>query len=419
MKKKILVSALAMVGATLAYAQAYAGEVDDRWYIVPSLSYVVSDDDRQADNAIGGQLGLGKALSESWNLEISGVADTLDATNNAGSFKQHGLLVDGLYLFDRNSSLSTYAVIGAGALKTTYANTRSTNPFANIGLGIAHTFSEYGLSVRADARYRIDNDDSSIASEQRFGDWVMNLGLVIPIGAAKAAAPIAVAVAAPAVIAAPAPAPAPTPVAPVDSDGDGVIDSKDLCPNTPENAKVNAQGCELDSDGDGVVDSKDRCPSTAHGVRVNEHGCELDRDNDGIVDSQDRCPDSRANAKVDELGCEILEVIVLKGVNFETGSNRLTADSIVILNNAADVLMKRADISVEVAGYTDNRGAAAYNENLSQKRAQAVADYLIQRGVKADKLSAKGHGAAHPVADNNNAAGRAQNRRVELHIQKD
>jgi len=201
-----------------------------------------------------------------------------------------------------------------------------------------------------------------------------------------------------------------------DSDGDGVIDSQDRCPATPRGAAVNANGCERDSDSDGVVDHQDRCPSTPSGTRVNANGCETDSDDDGIVDSRDKCSGTASGKKVDRQGCELKEVIVLKGVNFETSSDQLKNGSSAVLDEIAETLKRYPDMVVEVAGYTDNRGAANFNKQLSRQRATSVANYLTSQGVSSDKLQAKGYGAESPIADNNTAAGRAQNRRVELHI---
>ena len=90
-----------------------------------------------------------------------------------------------------------------------------------------------------------------------------------------------------------------------DSDGDGVIDKKDMCPDTPEGIKVDKNGCPLDSDNDGVPDYKDKCPNTPRGVQVDSHGCPLDSDNDGVPDYKDICPDTPAGVKVDDLGCPL------------------------------------------------------------------------------------------------------------------
>ncbi len=202
----------------------------------------------------------------------------------------------------------------------------------------------------------------------------------------------------------------------MDSDGDGVIDSQDRCPETPSGAAVNANGCERDDDKDGVVDSKDRCPNTAAGVQVNTSGCALDSDGDGIADNRDSCPDTESGLKVDAKGCELNEVIVLKGVNFATSSDRLTEGSSEALNEVASILKRYPHMIVEVAGYTDNRGSASLNQALSLKRATSVVNYLVAAGVSPANLKAKGFGITSPIADNSTAAGRAQNRRVELHI---
>ncbi len=201
-----------------------------------------------------------------------------------------------------------------------------------------------------------------------------------------------------------------------DKDGDGVVDSKDRCPGTPQGATVDARGCELDSDKDGVVDSKDRCPGTAAGVKVGATGCELDSDRDGIADNRDECPGTGSGQKVDAKGCEIGEVIVLKGVTFATSSDLLKGDSTSVLDEVAETLKRYPDMVVEVAGYTDNRGSASLNKALSQKRAESVASYLASKGVSSANLKAKGYGIDSPIADNGTAAGRAKNRRVELHI---
>lgn len=211
------------------------------------------------------------------------------------------------------------------------------------------------------------------------------------------------------------PAPA-APAAPKDADGDGVVDAQDKCPNTPAGAKVDAKGCELDSDGDGVVDRLDQCPDTPKGRKVNAQGCEMDKDGDGIVDGLDQCPGTEAGRVVDNRGCPLAKVVTLNGVNFDNDSATLRADAIAILDDAVATLKRYPALKVEVAGHTDDRAADDYNQALSERRAKAVMDYFVAKGVSADNLSAKGYGEAQPVADNGSAAGRAQNRRVEMRI---
>jgi outer membrane protein OmpA-like peptidoglycan-associated protein len=128
---------------------------------------------------------------------------------------------------------------------------------------------------------------------------------------------------------------------------------------------------------------------------------------------------------VDQVGCVILfreertpgarPTVVLRGVNFQTGRSALTPDSYGVLDQVASSLVANPEINIEIAGYTDNTGSAAINTRLSNGRAFAVRAYLARRGVAPSRMMARGYGPTSPVATNTTAAGRAQNRRVELH----
>lgn len=394
----------ALTGATVAQA-------DDqrKWYVAPALNFVLADDDRQADNDAGFQIGLGRQISERWNLELNLEADNLDFEAGNGSYKQRGAALDGLFFFNRNRGFSPYGLIGVGALHNRLPGDNVTNAMGNVGLGFLSNAGG-AMTLRTEVRYRWDDDDETIPSESGFGDWIFSLGVHIPLGrAAPVAAPVAAVVAA---------EPAPVPVAPIDSDGDGVSDANDVCPNTPAGASVDARGCELDGDGDGVPDSRDRCPGTVAGAAVDANGCERDSDGDGVVDRLDRCADTVSGVKVDVRGCEIKEVISLPGVNFATSSARLLPESAATLDEAAATLLKHPEIKAEVTGHTDSTGPRAFNVKLSRERAEAVKTYLVSQGVAADRLTAAGYGPDRPVADNATNDGRAANRRVELQIAK-
>ena len=101
-------------------------------------------------------------------------------------------------------------------------------------------------------------------------------------------------------------------------------------------------------------------------------------------------------------------------MNFETGKAELTPESQTILDGVAESLVANDSIKVQVGGHTDNTGSAAVNKRLSAARANSVREYLVSKGVAADRLTAVGFGPTKPVASNRTAAGRAQNRRVEL-----
>lgn len=179
-------------------------------------------------------------------------------------------------------------------------------------------------------------------------------------------------------------------VAPKDSDGDGVTDDKDKCPNTPKGRKVNAEGCEIDTDGDGLVDGVDKCPTV-------------------YAKTADGCPPPAAPAP---------KPLILEGVNFDNDKATLRPEAMSILDQAAATLKEWGDVKVEVAGHTDSNADDTYNMALSHRRSEAVRDYLISKGVAADRLTATGYGEANPIADNGTEEGRFKNRRVELIPQK-
>jgi outer membrane protein OmpA-like peptidoglycan-associated protein len=209
---------------------------------------------------------------------------------------------------------------------------------------------------------------------------------------------------------------------PKDSDGDGVVDANDQCPGTRAGVKVDANGCAVDTDGDGVADALDKCPNTPAGDAVDSSGCSVarDADGDGVPDTSDRCPRTPAGTRVDALGCPLLftagsRTLILQGVTFQTGSAVLAAASFGTLDQVAATLRSHPEIRVEIAGYTDDQGALAANRRLSQDRADAVRAYLIRHGVGPAQLIARGFGSANPLDSNVTPAGRARNRRVELH----
>ncbi len=200
-----------------------------------------------------------------------------------------------------------------------------------------------------------------------------------------------------------------------DSDGDGVADNADKCPGV---AGDGADGCpsDPDSDGDGVADSKDACPNAAGPL----NGCP-DGDGDGVADNADKCPTLGGNVTPD--GCPVVPAAVtetfnraLQGIQFETGSNRIRSASRAILGEVITIMNNNPSYNLTIAGHTDSIGSSESNQRLSQKRADAVKKYLTDRGVSSSRVSSIGYGESSPVADNKYAAGRKQNRRVELSV---
>ena len=141
-----------------------------------------------------------------------------------------------------------------------------------------------------------------------------------------------------------------------------------------------------------------------------------DLDGDGVLNERDKCPNTRKGAVVDLDGCEVEAVIELEGINFDFDKATLKPEAMAILNEAAALLDNHDRVVVEIAGHTDSVGSESYNQGLSERRANAVKDYLTSKGVKASRLSAKGYGESRPIASNDTKEGRAENRRVEMII---
>jgi len=192
-----------------------------------------------------------------------------------------------------------------------------------------------------------------------------------------------------------------------DDDKDGVFNPLDECPNTPPDATVDQKGCPLDTDKDGVYDYQDRCPGTPAGVRVDKTGCPLDTDADGVLDYRDKCPETPKGAPVTAEGCWTYGEVL-----FDTATARIKSESYPVLDAIFGVLLKNPAMKLGIEGHTDNQGNEAYNLKLSQKRADSVRDYLVDKGIDAKKLIPEGFGMTRPRASNDTEEGRALNRRV-------
>lgn len=141
-----------------------------------------------------------------------------------------------------------------------------------------------------------------------------------------------------------------------------------------------------------------------------------DSDGDGVTDDLDKCPNTPPGFKVDATGCIIQQTVILRTVNFEFNSDRLTAPAQDSLGQVAAALAGQPDLNVEIDGHTDSVGSPAYNLKLSKKRAESVKAYLISKGVNGSKLYAQGFGKTKPIASNDTEEGRAENRRVEFQV---
>ena len=403
-RRRISAAVIAALGVGTLIGVAPVEAREGQFYIGGGLGGSFVDPDTTTNNTgyrvdkdtdIAWKLLVGVDLTKHFSLEVFysdlGAARLISATNRGDvEYKSYGAEAV-LYVPGSLPGLSGLFKLGYGDVDTKATNgipikkVEGGQVFA--GAGIEYQFNN-NMSVRGEYEY-FDEDAALVSVNllQRFGG----------------AAPVVVA------------------AAPQDSDGDGVFDEADKCPDTPAGIAVDATGCPIDSDKDGVIDAKDDCPGTPLGTKVDAKGCpiEVDSDGDGVIDSKDRCPNTPAGTRVDASGCPIVVeapkyIGVLEGVNFHTASDRLTEEALIILNGVAEELNRNPEVRVIVVGHTDSQGGAESNQRLSLARAKSVSKYLVSRGVQPARLKFAGRGEEDPIASNDNALGRAKNRRVEL-----
>ena len=198
-----------------------------------------------------------------------------------------------------------------------------------------------------------------------------------------------------------------------DTDGDGIQDAEDDCPEVAGIASWN--GCP-DTDGDGIQDEEDDCPNTPGIPAFN--GCP---DTDGVKDLEDQCPDEAGTIENDgcpEITQEIIERLqeIGKIIYFATNDSKLNERNNQILDEVFNTLQNYSSYKVVVEGHTDSSGQASFNQALSEKRANSVMRYLIEKGMSPSRASAKGYGETRPAVSNDTAEGRRENRRVVFEI---
>ncbi len=216
---------------------------------------------------------------------------------------------------------------------------------------------------------------------------------------------------------------------PKDSDDDSLFDPVDACPHEKGVASADPKknGCPSDRDADGVVDAVDACPDTPgpKSTDPTSSGCPEDPDGDGIKLANDACPHEKGVADPDPKhnGCLKLvrlvqdEIVTSTQVQFKINGRRrsetIARVSETLMHEIRDLIVQHPEITkIEVQGHTDDSGRDDYNLNLSQDRAEAVRQWLVDAGISADKLVAKGYGYLKPLADNRIRQGRQANRRV-------
>lgn len=320
-------------------------------------------------------LGLGMNLTNRWGVEVMGTYYETAFDEGAG-FEAEGqqYRLDALYhLADLGEKARPYLALGAGHQildSQQLMGGEEEDTLINAGIGIKYQLAKR-LSWRTDMRVMNSMDNE-------YTDVAFSTGLSFLFGYSGSK---------------PQPEPEPEPQQPLDSDNDGVVNDRDNCPNTPRGTRVDSQGCERDSDNDGVVDSKDQCPGTARQYKVDNTGCPIELSENVSIEMR---------------------------VEFATNSAEVREAYMSEVKKVADFMNQFDKTQVTVEGHTDNTGAAAYNQDLSQRRAESVREVLIERfGLSADRVKAVGYGEERPTADNDTAEGRELNRRVVAEISTD
>ena len=346
---------------------------DKRFYVAPMVSYGFFDSDTigggnddfgslnvDNDDSVGASLAIGKPITSWLNLELFGFYFNPDQSLNgqdAGDADLYGFGLDALF-FPARDTFPVYGILGAawGKKDVGFSSVNGTN----VGDDADADFLDAGVGYM----YTLNDYGLKVRAEYRYRYTTVDSADVLGSGYEDAryddhivSVGLQVPIGAPPQ--APAPAPAPQPVGPQDSDGDGVIDANDQCPGTPRGTEVDARGCPIEK----------------------------------------KAP------------------IVLKGVTFEFDSSKLTAQATNRLDNVVDALEASPDVDFRIDGYTDSIGTERYNLDLSQRRVDSVRSYLMNHGITSSRITGtEGHGESNPVATNETAAGRAQNRRVELNV---
>lgn len=360
-RKKTLV--VLMMGLLAAAGSAADEHGHSGITLTPSIGYHGHSSEKQnLDESETLSFAAGYQFNNPWAIELAYLQSEPEILGLGNEIDEQQVRLDALYYFDKEGKFMPYTVIGAGESQFEYLGEKDKNSIVNAGLGMKYAFNDV-VALRSDVRAvnYLDTETTQAA---------FNLGLSFLLGGSSA----------------------PAPKAPSDSDNDGVTDNLDSCPGTEANAAVDASGCSI----------------------------KVDTDKDGVNDALDQCPDTEMGAKVDAKGCYLTlseEKTVTLRLTFANNAAEVTNPDASELVKLAEFLKQYPTTSVKLEGYTDSRGSEAYNQKLSAERAAAVAAILQNvYGIASTRISTQGFGEANPVADNETADGRAQNRRVEARV---
>ncbi|MDR3177456.1 MAG: OmpA family protein [Campylobacteraceae bacterium] len=347
-----------------------------KYEITPTVGGVFPEGDTNLKNQLSAGLRFGQYLDNRFFSKIEGGVE-LTSTHyknlEANASKQQALLaryfLHGIREFEVAKDTHFYALIGAGyeniRKKARYGNGDSL--YANYGFGVRYEVTN-NLYLRAELRHAIkfqngNGDDNLFAT----------LGISYALGVKPKAQ-----------------------IAPV------------VEPAAKEEASV--QPAAETQTAAATVETEPEAAKEAEVTKEPEAAEELDSDNDGVLDSSDLCPNTPAEFSVDSVGC--IKPITLK-INFAFGKFGVSEEFKSEIASIAKILNNETDYDVIIEGHTDSLGHKEFNLKLSEKRAESVAQELINLGIDADRITTEGFGDEKPIATNESAEGRAENRRIE------
>jgi outer membrane protein OmpA-like peptidoglycan-associated protein len=414
--KKLLIGSTLFSSLCVAGA-AFAEEMADapRWYVSPGVGMMFFEGNQPTDEGLNMVLRLGYDISEHWSAE-TGVSWAPNITSNGGDGHDdgqqgydfsgqsvRGVFLDGLYHFDRFNRIDPYLAAGVGYYR---ANDRVFNDgddfsFAGprLGGGVMYHLNDR-WSLRADGRvFNSLQDDCEFI-------YTADAGVAYRFGGSGGA---------------PAPAPVVEPDQPKDSDGDGLTDE--------EEAKLGTDPFNKDTDGDGLTDGDEvkvyktnpLNPDTdfdglKDGQEVFTHKTNpLDRDTDkgGVADGHEVIED-HTNPLDPSDDLMLFEVYI----QFDYDTTVIKPEYFKELDQVVRVLSRNTQATAVIEGHADRRlrSDEKYNQDLSERRANAVLSYMAGKGVQAGKLSAVGYGYSRPKVQPDLVNGNPENRRVEIYI---